>query len=296
MTIFAALVRTAVRAAARHRVWRLTPLVALVATGGCFATRNDVRIVQTDVASLRSEMLKSDASLRDQLTQALRLLAVANDSLARISARTVGTQGDVRGEMRAVKDQLSQVQSLIMQLQGSITRFRSDIEERATSAPPVAPPVVTPTTGSGSTTAGTVEPTKAAVDSAVTQSRGPGPTQLFTDAKAQQRRGSLSTARTMYQELLGTYPNSDLAPDAQLGLAQLYEAEKNVAAADAAYAAVLTKYPDSQVAPTALYKRAMIALQQNNKPDARKYFNDVISRYPKSTEAELAVDQLKILR
>ncbi len=292
------------RVAHGRRAWRWLPLVALLATGGCFATRNDVRIVQADVASLRTEMLKSDAALRDQLSQSLKLLAVANDSLAKLSARTVGTQGDVRGEMRAVKDQLSQVQTLIMQLQSTITRFRSDIEERtSTVAPPVVsslPPSVSgpPTGGSTSGNAGgVVDPTKAAApDSTRPAPRGPGPTQLYSDAKAQQRRGSLSTARTLFQELLSTYPNSDLAPDAQEGLAQLYEAEKNLAAADAAYGAVLTKYPDTPVAPRALYKRAMIALQQGNKAEARKLFGDVISRYPKSDEADLAAEQLKTLR
>lgn len=315
--IVAALIRAAsLGSALRRRVWRLSPLVALVATGGCFATRNDVRIVQTDVASLRGEMLKNDAALRDQLTQAIKMLAVANDSLSRISARTVGTQGDVRGEMRAVRDQLSQVQTLVMQLQGSITRFRSDIEERTNAAPPVAPPVQTGAAGSTPVTQPVTNPpanpkapgtapttgnlaggTPPTVDSAVTAApRGPGATTLYTDAQAQLRRGSRATARTLFQELLSNYPGSDLAPDAQQGIALSYEAEKNYAAADAAFGAVVSKYPDSRVAPTALFKQGIIALQQGNKAGARKFFTDVVSRYPKSDEAELAAEQLKSLR
>ena len=42
------------------RVWRVLPLVALVATSGCFATRNDVRIVQSDVAAL---LKRADAAV-----------------------------------------------------------------------------------------------------------------------------------------------------------------------------------------------------------------------------------------
>jgi tol-pal system protein YbgF len=110
------------------------------------------------------------------------------------------------------------------------------------------------------------------------------------------RRGSTSTARTFFQELLTKYPESDLAPDAQNYIAQSLEREKNVNGADAAYAAVVTKYPDSRVAPNALYKRAQIALQKGNTPDARKLLQEVVSRYPKSNEADLAAEQLKTLR
>ena len=60
-----------------HRVWRLVPLVALVATGGCFATRGDVRIVQNDVLSLRSEMLRQQQQHQESLSQTLRILQVA---------------------------------------------------------------------------------------------------------------------------------------------------------------------------------------------------------------------------
>ena len=75
------------RAVARaRRAWRMAPLVALVAAGGCFATRNDVRIVQSDVSALRTELLKNDVAQRDALAQAVRMLA-AIATRCRASAR-----------------------------------------------------------------------------------------------------------------------------------------------------------------------------------------------------------------
>ena len=59
----------------RFRVWRVLPLVALVATAGCFATRGDVRIVQSDIASLRAEILKNQLEQRDALTQTMLRVA-----------------------------------------------------------------------------------------------------------------------------------------------------------------------------------------------------------------------------
>jgi tol-pal system protein YbgF len=282
-----------------RRVWRLVPLTALAVVGGCFATRSDVRIVQSDIATLRTELSRRDAEQKEQLVQAMRLITIANDSLTRISARTVGIQGDVRGEMRQIKEQLLQVQSLLGQSQANLNRFRAELEARNNAPPPVVPPVASPTTPPTTSTPPATPPTGTGVIVPTvldTMPKGPGPAQLYQTAMDNLRRGSTSTARTLFQELLSNYPTSDLAPVAQLNIGESLSREKNLSGADAAYAAVVTKYPDSPQAPNALYKRAQIALDQGNKPEARKLWTEVGTRYPKSLEAELAAERLKEIR
>jgi hypothetical protein len=145
-----------------RRVWRLIPLVALAATGGCFATRGDMRVLQGDIAAMRVEVLKGQQEQKDALVQTQRLLAVASDSVAKISARTVGIQGDVRGEMRAVREQLLQVQTLLGQSQATIARLRAEMEARNAMMPmapaPAIDPVASPVRGG---TARPVTPTPA---------------------------------------------------------------------------------------------------------------------------------------
>lgn len=268
--------------AVARRLRRTVPLVLLVGTGGCFATRNDVRVLQGDLTAMRAELLRNDAEQRDALQQANRLLQAASDSLARLSARTVGIQGDVRGEMRSVREQLLQIQQLLNQSQGTITRLRAELEGRggATPVPPAGGPpvsVVPPTAGQD--TAG-----------------APGPTQLYQRALDLLRNNSTATARTLFQELLSTYPASEYAPDAQYYIAESLAKENNVAGADAAYAAVVAKYPDNALAPRSLYKRAMLFVKQGDTARARGLLNDVITRYPRSEEADLAAETLKTLR
>jgi len=279
------------RQSLRSRVWRLVPLVAFVATGGCFATRGDVRIVQSDISSLRAEILKHQLEQRDALTQTMRMLQVASDSLSKVSARTVSIQGDVRGEMRAIREQMLQVQTLLGQSQATIARLRSEIESR--SGAPVATPPAGTVPAQVPPPGGRTTPPPA-VDSAA--ARVPGPNQLFTDGRDQLNRGSSSTARIYFQELLTNYPTSDYAPDAQFWIAESFAKEKNLPAADAAYAAVVSTHPTSPKAPTALYKRAQLVLQQGNTSQARQLLEQVIAKYPRSDEAELAAEQLKTLR
>ena len=267
------------------RIARLLPVAAFFATTGCFATRNDVRVVQTDVASLRMEIVRSDAQMRADLAQTAAFLRTASDSLAQVSARTVSIQGDVRGETRAIFQQLLQIQQMLGASSQALTRLRADMEARA-NASPIAPPVP-PGGGAGTTP-------KTGSDTGVVMATV-GPAQLYDNARAQLTRGSASTARMLFQELLSKYPSSDLAPEAQYYIAASLEREKNVAGADAAYAAVVSKYPDHEKAPNALYKRASLLLQQNNGAGAKKLFQEVISRYPQSPEATLAADRIKAL-
>lgn len=277
-----------------HRVWRFVPLVALVATGGCFATRGDMRILQGDITAMRAELLQNQLEQKDALAQTQRLLAVASDSLARVSARTVGIQGDVRGEMRAVREQLLQVQTLLGQSQATIARLRAEIEARNTTLPPTVPEPA-PASGRGGASR---PPSPPATSAAVDSSTGAlvGPNQLYTTGRDQLLRGATATARMTFQELITNYPQSDYAADAQFWIAESLAKESNVPAADAAYAAVVSAYPTSAKAPTALYKRAQLILKQGNTGQARQLFEQVVSKYPRSDEAELAAETLKTLR
>lgn len=263
-----------------QRARRLLPLVALVAAGGCFATRNDVRLVQTDIAALRADVTKHDDAARANLTSAIKLLQTATDSLAKVSSRTVSIQGDVRGEMRSIKEQLLQIQQLLGQSQATIARLRAELAERAGQAPAVVPPT------SGAT--GIVDSTAPV--------RTTGPLELYQNARDQLNRGSTTTARSLFQELLNNYPSHEYAPQAQYWLATTYEKEKNLGAADAAYAAVVTKYENAPEAPMALYKRAMLFIQQANNAKARELLEQIIKRYPRSDEAVRAAELLPTLR
>lgn len=266
-----------------RRVWRLAPLALVMVTSGCLATRGDVRIVQGDIATLRTELVRSQKEQNESLTQALRLLQVASDSLARVSARTVSIQGDLRGEMRDVRAQILQVQQLLGQSQATIARLRAELEARQTVPAPAAQPSTASTTG-------------AAVPDSAAGAAGPGPNQLFMSGRDQLLRGSTSTARAMFQELISKYPNHDLAPDAQFWIAESLAKEKNTPAADAAFAAVVQTYPNADLASRALYKRGLLALEQGNVAQGKAFLEQVVARYPRSDSAELAKETLKTLR
>jgi tol-pal system protein YbgF len=110
------------------------------------------------------------------------------------------------------------------------------------------------------------------------------------------RRGSHSSARAGFEDLLRRYPDFDEASAAQLYIAQTYEEERRTAEADSVYGLVVTRYPRSKDAPTALYKYGVSQQRQRKTAAARTALNRVIREYPNSTEADLARELLRTIR
>jgi tol-pal system protein YbgF len=270
----------------------LTP-VALLATGACFATQSDVRVLQNDLQIMRTESAMADSVRRAQLDTIIASLGRNRDSLESMGARLGKFQGDVREELYSLGQQLIQVQELTGQSQRRLQELRASLDQRAQEL--AAPPAV----GAQDTVvvpAVSTSPGGTAAGAAPTTPTTPGPNQLFQLALDQLRRGSTGAARTGFQDLLRQYPTADIAPDAQFYLAETIAAEGNAAAADSAYAEVVAKYPQSQRAPTAAYKRAVAHQRAGRIDQARTAFTQLVERYPRSEEAALAREQLRTLR
>ena len=274
----------------------LLPLV-LLATGACFATREDVQALHADVQSLRADNARSDSARRAALDRVVTSMNIVRDSLGLLSARVFKMQGDVRGDLYNVGQQLLQIQQLTGQSQQRVQELRASLEARqsdiqSSNAQPGAPPPAGATVAPAPSPSGTAATTTPPPSAGAT----PGPNQLFQISLEQLRRGSPGAARTGLQTLLQQYPTSDLVPDAEFYLGEAYHQEGNAAGADSAYAAVVSRYPTSPRAPTALYKRALGMEEKGNVVGARGLLNDLVTRYPRSDEAALAKERLRTLK
>jgi tol-pal system protein YbgF len=253
------------RRAARLALAALAPL----ATGACFATRNDVRVLQQDLLAARSEAARIDSARARQLDAAIARLGAVSDSLRALGARDARFQGDVRDRLHALGEQIIQVQELTGQSQRRLQELRASLEPRAEAAAAAA---------SGDTS---------------TASGEPGPNQLYELALDQFRRGSFATARAGFEDLLRRFPSADVADDAQFYVAESLAAAGSAAAADSAYRAVVTRYPASPRAATALYKRARTRAAAGRRAEARTLYEELVRRFPRSDEAELARGALR---
>jgi tol-pal system protein YbgF len=259
--------------------------LALLATGACFATRSDMRILQGDILTMRQEAARADSARARQIAQVTGALGIVADSLRETGNRLTRFQGENRGEFRSVGQQLLQLQELVGQSQVVLQRLRSENEARIQAqqaAAAVPAPAVTDST----------QP----VTQPPAANPAAGPNQLFQEGLAQARRGSYGAAQAAFEEMLRLYPTSDLAPDAQYYLAEAYEADGKLAQADTAYATVTASFPRSPKAPTALYKRGQALAKQGRRADARAVMEQLVRAYPNTDAADLAAEWLRANR
>lgn len=256
-------------------VW-LAPLI--VTASGCFATQSDVRLLQQDLAVMRSESARSDSLIRVELQQVSRTLGMSADSVRLLSARIARLSGELQSDLYSMGQQLVQIQELTGQSQRRLQEVRASLEQRGAMLS-AQPAVVTDSAAP--------QPAQAA------QPAAPGPNQLFQLALDQLRRGSTGSARSAFRDLLTRYPQSDVAGEAQFYIGESFRAEGNIAAADSAYVVVVTKYPQSSRAPTALYKHAQALQAAGDVAGGRQVLERIVKEYPRSDEAVLARDRLR---
>lgn len=272
---------------------RLGPLSAALAAaltlGGC-AMKSDVNRVQNDVLVLREENARQDSARARQLGEIIRMQQQLFDSLATTRETIRTLRGDVANDLYGVQQQLVQLQELTGQSQRRLTELRTQLEARAeqlaTSTSPGSP-------------AGT--PSSAAPPRADSGSAAPAPAggnasadQMYEASLGQLRRGSASTARLGFRELLRSYPQSDKVPDALYFIGESFRTE-NADSAAAYYDMVARSYPQSARAPAALYNLGLLNERASKNAAARDAYQRVVQSYPKSDEAALARDRLKAL-
>jgi tol-pal system protein YbgF len=253
-----------------RRLRPLAPLLALVA-GGCLASKQDITLLQGELSTMRVEAARGDSARRQQIDQVLNQVIRSNDSVRAVSARLAKLQADVANDHYEMGRQILQIQELSGQSQRRLQELRSSLEDRSQSA-------TAPVPGDSARAAA-----------------APGPGQLFQSSVDQLRRGSVTVARSGFEELLKSYPNSEDAPEAMVYIAETYAAERNQAAADSVYGLVVQRYPKSPKAATALYKRALVLKSAGQNAAARASLERIVREYPRSDEASLAREQLRTL-
>jgi len=277
-----------------RRHLRMALPVALVATGGCLATRSDVEKLQLSVTamqeSMRAEQVRSDSTTRallraatQQLAQQFdRQFATISDSVRGVSAGLQRLQGDVSLSMVELRRDMVVVQEGIGMSQKRIQDLKTSLE-----AIPVAPPAVS-TSATGAAPAGAA--------GAPASSGAPPAGQLWALARQQLISGATGSARNGFQTLVNEYPNHERAPDSQMFIAETYAAEGNRPAADSVYAMVVTRYPGTDSAARSIWKRANLAIEVSDKARAIGLLQEIVDRYPRSDVYENAADLLRTLK
>lgn len=252
--------------------------------------QRDISILQDNVRTLQRSVDEKLAALTMLVQQTLDSANKANTAVAvlesgirdrlreqekTVAAPVVGVGAKIdqmAEEFRGVKEAVSDVSSRLTKLQAQVVDVQNAI--KVIQAPPAPPP------GAAS-------------------SSGPPPglsaEALYQSADRDKRAGNLDLALQEYTQYLQYFGETDLAPNAQFHIGEIYYSRGDLSSALKAFDTVLERYPDNNKTPDSVYMKGMCLLKMDQRTAASREFQDLVKKFPRSDAATKARDQLKRL-
>jgi tol-pal system protein YbgF len=200
---------------------------------------------------------------------------VNNQSLLQLSQRIDGLEAQLRqmrGELEELQNSNDMLRKQQRDLYADLDRRLSAVQAGAKSAAP---------DGAAGGTAG-----GAGADSGADQAAY---TRAFDALKSTDYAGAI----TRFRDFLHSYPQSQLAGNAQYWLGEAYYVTHDYDNAAAAFRAVGEQYPQSAKVPDALLKLGLTQIDQKRLVDARTTLKQVVQRFPGTDAAKLAASRLQ---
>jgi tol-pal system protein YbgF len=119
------------------------------------------------------------------------------------------------------------------------------------------------------------------------------PERLFAVAYSDYLRGNDALALSEFQRYIETYPDSDLADNAEYWIGEILYAQKRYEDAIDVFSHVYNISPRGDKVAVALYKRALALSEMGRCDEAVAQLNALVKAYPKRQESEMANQRLK---
>lgn len=268
--------------------------------------QRDVALLQDQVRTLQSSLDQKVAAIQTLTQQTLDSVNRTNTAVAVMENRfndamkqqqqsltgpvaNVGQKLDQMSEdFRAVRESVLDMNTRIGKLDAKIADLQNLINTVRT---PAAPPPGAETNPAGG-------PGAAFGTSPAAPSGPPAGLQagtLYTSAYSDQLAGKYDIAFQEFSDYLKYFGNTDLAPNAQYAIADIYYRKADYMDAMTAFDAVLEKYPEGAKTPDARYMKAMCLMKLGKNDSAAHEFREVYSRYS-SDRPEIAAKAKAQLR
>lgn len=249
---------------------------AVMTMGGC-ATKADIRDLRTE---LRDLQVRQDSVM----TELRKMALTTQDTLRGQSSQLFDFRGSISEQIHSIGQTLTRIEALVGENQRGIAGVRDQLANMRRTPVTTAP---TDSTGGVSPSPVTDQPPQPGGDA---QS-------LFNTAVGLFNKGSLTTAGAAFKQMIQSYPNSSLAPDAQFYVADILSRQKgHEKEALAAFQKIPELYPTANRVPDALFRAAVLQLDLGRKTAAKTTLHRIVNSYAGSDAAKLAAAKLKEIK
>lgn len=243
-----------------------------------------------------TDLSAANGSPFEQRLQRLERL-LANQNLVDMLTSLQALQREVsmlRGDIDLLNHELGQIKKQQKDIYVDLDQRIQDIDQRLEDVRKA--PLLQPSANAGFSGAGALDPGEQNVSIEAAQSA------LTEEQEYQNTLGILKAGRYEeaiqgFQIYLISYPESELAANAQYWMAEAYYVLKNYESAVAHFQKVISAYPDSRKISDAYLKLGFSYYELQKWKDAKSTLDKVVVDHPNSTAARLAsrrIDRMKI--
>lgn len=254
-------------------------LLSFVAAFGC-ATRKEVVNLKNDSFYIRSQI--------DSLRAEQRRLRAAILRVTTLTEQSTEANSRLRADIQVQLTQLAE--------QSQILNDRLEETGRRISNLPSKLRLATPVIVSGPDSANKTSRLDTAQVNAAARRKLEEAQRLYDSAYRDYVKGQYALAQQGFSQYVQTFPESDLADNAQYWIGECNYSQKKYEEAIQVFQIVLTQYPDGEKAPGALLKMSYAQLALGKTPAAKENLERLLKRFPQSNEAGLARARLQELK
>jgi tol-pal system protein YbgF len=280
------------------RFLRVCLLVACMIPGFALAQKREYVELQRSIADLQDQLRTWQQSQSEYNGRMSALLQQALDSINKVSTSvalldaairerdknvtgpiaSVGAKVDsMASEFQAMRVSLDDLSSRLGKLQQGLIDLGNTV--KVISAPP-QPPAMTPGAPGSAGAAAGGPPAGATAEA------------LYANAMRDKDSGAYDVALQEFSDYLKYYGSSEMAPNAQYYMGEIYYNRKAYDNALDAFDAVLERYPDNNKTLDAMYMKGRTLFQAGERTKAAEEFRAVYNKSPRSEIGAKAKAQL----
>ncbi len=269
----------------------------------CVAQKKEAVIeIQRDVAQLQDQVKTLQKSQDEKLTTLTTLLQQSLENTNRLNAQLAVLQDrlgeKLSGDVRALVSPIAGVGTKIDQMADDFRNLRESVADINTRVGKLDQKVTDIRTAMTTIPAA---PTSGGSSPAMPPPSSGGPPagasaeSLYQNGYRDLSSGNLDLALSEFTDYLKYYTKTDLAPNAQYYIGDIYYRKGDFDSSVTAFDGVLERFPENNKTVDARYMKGMSLLKSGQRTKAAQEFREIVKRYPNNELATKARGQLKSL-
>jgi tol-pal system protein YbgF len=275
-------------------------LFSFLAVSTLSAASREIVELQRDVASLQEQVRTLQRTIDERMAaltalvqQSLEQSSKTNTSVAvlesglrdRLSQQLITPVANLSTKVDQMSTDFNAVRETMADLNERVGKIQTQIVDLGNTVKVLQSPPAPPPSGPGG--------------SAMAPAGGPPPgmsaKQVYDSALRDRLGGNLDLAMQGFEEYLKWYSTTELAPNAQFYIGEIFYDKNDFDSAVRAYDAVIERFPENNKTPDAMYKKGMALLKSGQRNQAGQEFLTLIQKYPSAEVTAKAKAQRKAL-